>query len=93
MARIYGLDMLHHQNGYRVSTDVQVGDIERKYPLNAHAKALLGICPAFYESIGNEIPTDEERLHTSSDVEFDSNEEVDPTQGGDEANGGDAMED
>uniref|UniRef100_M1DSX8 Uncharacterized protein n=1 Tax=Solanum tuberosum TaxID=4113 RepID=M1DSX8_SOLTU len=93
MARMYGLEMLHHQNGYLASTDMQLGDIERHYPLNAHAKALLVIGPEFRESIDNDIPTDEERLRTSSDVEFNSDEEVDPAQAGDKAEGGDAMED
>ncbi|KAH0672406.1 hypothetical protein KY290_024647 [Solanum tuberosum] len=75
MARMYGLEMLHHQNGCLASTDMQLGDVERRYPLNAHAKALLGISPEFCEPVDNDIPTNEERLHTSSDVESDSDEE------------------
>ncbi|KAG5605372.1 hypothetical protein H5410_026864 [Solanum commersonii] len=85
MANMYGLEMLHHQNGCLASTDMQLSDVERHYPLNAHAKALLGIGPAFREPIDDCIPIDEERLGTSSDV--------DPAQAGVEAEGGDAMED
>jgi len=65
MARMYGLEMLRHQNGWQASTDEQLGDIERRYPLNAHVKALLGIGPAFHEPVDDDIPTDKERLHTS----------------------------
>ncbi|KAG5577264.1 hypothetical protein H5410_057398 [Solanum commersonii] len=93
MARMYGLEMLRHQNGCMASTDIQLGDVQRRYPLNAHAKALLGIGPKFRESVNNDILTNEERLHTSSDVESNSDEEVDPTQAGDKAEGGDAIED
>uniref|UniRef100_M1DBL6 Putative plant transposon protein domain-containing protein n=1 Tax=Solanum tuberosum TaxID=4113 RepID=M1DBL6_SOLTU len=93
MARMYGLEMLRHQNGCLASTDIQLGDVERRYPLNAHAKTLLGIGPEFRDPIDDDIPIVEEHLRTSSDVEFDSDEEVDPAQAGDEAEGGDAMED
>ncbi|KAG5619828.1 hypothetical protein H5410_005046 [Solanum commersonii] len=31
MARMYGLEMLRHQNGCHASTDMQLGDIERRY--------------------------------------------------------------
>uniref|UniRef100_M1E0T2 Uncharacterized protein n=1 Tax=Solanum tuberosum TaxID=4113 RepID=M1E0T2_SOLTU len=58
MARMYGLDMLRHQNGCRASTDMQLGDVERRYPLNAHAKALLGIGSKFPEPDDDDIPTD-----------------------------------
>ncbi|KAK4727005.1 hypothetical protein R3W88_031922 [Solanum pinnatisectum] len=86
-AKMYGLEMLHHQNSCHTSTDMQLGEVERCYPLNNHAKALLGIGPAFHEPIDNDIPTDEERAHTSSNVDFDSKEEIDPAQAGDEAEG------
>lgn len=68
MARMYGLEMLRHQNGCLASTDVQLGDVERRYPLNAHAKALLGIGLEFHEPVDDDIPTDEDRLRTGSDV-------------------------
>ncbi|KAH0716675.1 hypothetical protein KY290_012937 [Solanum tuberosum] len=32
MDRMYGMDMLHHQNGCRASTDVPLGDVKRRYP-------------------------------------------------------------
>ncbi|KAG5606846.1 hypothetical protein H5410_028338 [Solanum commersonii] len=92
MARMYGLEMLRHQNGCLASTDMQLGDVERRYPLNAHAKALLRIGPEFREPIDDDIPIVEERLRTSSDVEFDYDEDVDPAQAGDEVEWGDAME-
>ncbi|KAG5630183.1 hypothetical protein H5410_001900 [Solanum commersonii] len=91
MARMYGLEMLCHQNGGRVSTDLRLGEVERRYHLNDHAKALLGIGPEFCEPIDNDILTNEERLWTSSDVDSDSEEEIDPAHAGDEADGGDAM--
>ncbi|KAG5581027.1 hypothetical protein H5410_051654 [Solanum commersonii] len=72
---------------------MQLGDVERCYSRNTHAKSLHGIGPEFCESIDDVIPINEERLRTSSDVESDSNEEVDLDQAGDEAEGGDVMED
>uniref|UniRef100_M1DSZ7 Uncharacterized protein n=1 Tax=Solanum tuberosum TaxID=4113 RepID=M1DSZ7_SOLTU len=91
--RMYGLEILRHQNGSRASTDLQLGKVERRYPLNDHAKALLGIGPEFCESVDNDISTDEEHARTSSDVDSDSEEVIDPVQAGDEADGDDAMED
>ncbi|KAG5605960.1 hypothetical protein H5410_027452 [Solanum commersonii] len=64
------------------STDMHLGEVERRYPLNGHAKALLGIGPKFRESVNNDIPTDEENVRTSSDVESDLDEEVDLDQAG-----------
>uniref|UniRef100_M1DRA7 Uncharacterized protein n=1 Tax=Solanum tuberosum TaxID=4113 RepID=M1DRA7_SOLTU len=94
MARMYGLEMLRHQNGCWASTDVQMGEIERWYPLNAHAKALLVIGPEFHEMVDGDIPTYEDRLRTGSDVDSNSEMEVmAPTQADDEADGGDAMKD
>uniref|UniRef100_M1DNW2 Putative plant transposon protein domain-containing protein n=1 Tax=Solanum tuberosum TaxID=4113 RepID=M1DNW2_SOLTU len=90
---MYVLEMLRHQNCCMASTDMQLGDVERHYPLNDHAKALLGIGPAFREPVDNDISTDEEHLRTSSDVESDSDEEAGPALAGDEVEGGDAMED
>ncbi|KAK4713833.1 hypothetical protein R3W88_019740 [Solanum pinnatisectum] len=93
MVRMYGLEMLRHQNGYHASTDMQLGEVVRRYPLNDYAKALLGVGPEFHEPIDNDISTDEEYAHTSSDVDSDSEKEIDPTQVGDEAEGVDATED
>uniref|UniRef100_M1DMR7 Uncharacterized protein n=1 Tax=Solanum tuberosum TaxID=4113 RepID=M1DMR7_SOLTU len=94
MARMYGLEMLRHQNGCRASTVEQLGKVERRYPLNMHAKALLGISPEFHEHADDDISIDEDRLRTCSDVDSDSDtEEVDPAQAGDEVEGGDTMED
>uniref|UniRef100_M1DHR2 Uncharacterized protein n=1 Tax=Solanum tuberosum TaxID=4113 RepID=M1DHR2_SOLTU len=71
MVRMYSLEILRHQNGCLASTDMQLGDVERCYPLNVHTKALLSIGPKFCELVDDDISTDEERLHTSSDVESD----------------------
>ncbi|KAG5591699.1 hypothetical protein H5410_042213 [Solanum commersonii] len=82
-------EMLRHQNSSQVFTNLQLGEVERRYPLNDHAKALLGISPEFREPVNNDILTDEKHVSTNSDVTSDSNEEVDL----DQAVGGDAMED
>ncbi|KAH0652490.1 hypothetical protein KY289_030168 [Solanum tuberosum] len=87
MARMYGLEMLSHQHGSRASTDLQLSEVERRFPLNDHANALLGIGPKFREPVNNDIMTDEENVRTISNVEFDSEEEIDPAQAGDEADG------
>ncbi|KAG5594670.1 hypothetical protein H5410_035902 [Solanum commersonii] len=58
-----------------------------------HAKALLDIGLAFHELVDDDIPIDKERLCTSSDVESDSYEKVDPAKAGDEVEWGDAKED
>ncbi|KAH0655763.1 hypothetical protein KY285_030645 [Solanum tuberosum] len=54
-----------------------LGEVERRYPLNDHARALLGIGLEFQEPIENDIPTDEENMRTGSDVDSDSEEEID----------------
>ncbi|KAG5595499.1 hypothetical protein H5410_036731 [Solanum commersonii] len=78
MARMYGLEMLGHQNGYFASTDMQLGDVEKCYPLNAQEKALLGINPEFRVTVDDDILTDEDLLRTCSYVDSDSDEVVDP---------------
>uniref|UniRef100_M1DHJ7 Uncharacterized protein n=1 Tax=Solanum tuberosum TaxID=4113 RepID=M1DHJ7_SOLTU len=77
MARMYGLEMLRNQNGCHASTNMDVGEVERRYPLNDHARALLGIGPEFREPIEIDILTDEENLRTGSGVDSDSEEEID----------------
>ncbi|KAG5599586.1 hypothetical protein H5410_030956 [Solanum commersonii] len=90
---MYGMEMLCNQNGCQVSTNVQLGEVERRYPLNKHAKALLGIGLAFHELVDDDILTDEHRLRTSSDMDSDSEtEDVDSAYAGYETDGGDAME-
>uniref|UniRef100_M1D8F7 Uncharacterized protein n=1 Tax=Solanum tuberosum TaxID=4113 RepID=M1D8F7_SOLTU len=88
MAHIYGLQMLRHQNGCRASTDEQLGHVQMKYLLNVHAKTLLGINPEFHKPVDDDIPIDEDKLCSDSNV--DSNydtEEVDPVQAGNDAEG------
>ncbi|KAK4731675.1 hypothetical protein R3W88_024663 [Solanum pinnatisectum] len=93
MVRMYGLEMLRCQNGCHSSTDMHLGDVERRYPLNDHARALLGIGPKFWEPIENDILTDDDNMRTGSDMDSDSEEEIDPAQVDDEVDDGDAMED
>ncbi|KAG5630314.1 hypothetical protein H5410_002031 [Solanum commersonii] len=93
MVRMYNLEMLRHQNGCHASTDIQLGKVERRYLLNNYARALLGIDLAFREPVDNDIPTDEEHVRTGSDVDSDSEEEIDPAQADDAVDEGDAMED
>ncbi|KAK4723484.1 hypothetical protein R3W88_026263 [Solanum pinnatisectum] len=93
MARMYGLEMLRHKTGGRPSTDLELGEVHKRYLLNDHAKALLVLSLEFWKPIENDIPTDEENLRTGSDMVSDSEEEIDPVQAGDEADGGDVMED
>ncbi|KAH0644648.1 hypothetical protein KY284_032532 [Solanum tuberosum] len=50
----------------------------------AYGGALLGIGLEFHEPLDDVIPTDEERLCTSFDAEFDSDDKVDPAQAGDD---------
>ncbi|KAG5581536.1 hypothetical protein H5410_052163 [Solanum commersonii] len=47
----------------------------------------------YLELVDNNIPTNEEHVHTSSDVESDSDEKAGPTEAGDKVGGGDAIED
>uniref|UniRef100_M1DB56 Uncharacterized protein n=1 Tax=Solanum tuberosum TaxID=4113 RepID=M1DB56_SOLTU len=65
----------------------------RKDELIMARTALLGIGPEFREPIENDIPTDEENMRIGSDVDSDSEEEIDPAQADDEVDGDDAMED
>uniref|UniRef100_M1DVD1 Uncharacterized protein n=1 Tax=Solanum tuberosum TaxID=4113 RepID=M1DVD1_SOLTU len=53
----------------------------------------LEIDPEFRELTENDIQTDEENLRTGTNVDSDAEEEMDPAQSGDEADGGNAMED
>ncbi|KAG5571633.1 hypothetical protein H5410_061399 [Solanum commersonii] len=84
---MYGLELLRHQNGCHTSTDIQLGDVARRYPLNDHARALLGIGPKFWELIENDISTDEENMRSGSNVDSDSEEEIDPAQADAEVDG------
>ncbi|KAG5577163.1 hypothetical protein H5410_057297 [Solanum commersonii] len=70
-----------------------LGEVEKHYPLNGHARGLLGIGPKFREPIENDISTNEENMRTSLDMGSDSKEEIDPAHADEEVDGGDAMED
>lgn len=43
-----------------------------------HTEALLGIGPMFVEPFGNDVPTNEDKLRTSSDVDSNSEDEIEP---------------
>jgi hypothetical protein len=70
-ARMFGLEMLRHRTGGRPSTDEELREVERRYPLNEHAMAVLGLGPDFYEPTYDDVPTDEDKRRTGSDVESD----------------------
>lgn len=42
---MFGLEMLCHKIGGRPSTQQEINEVEARYPLNAHANAVLGISP------------------------------------------------
>lgn len=64
IGHMFGLDMLDHRNGCRSSTQEQWDEIKIKYPLNNHVEALLGIRPIFFEPVWDEVPIDEDKIHT-----------------------------
>lgn len=78
MTRTFGLEMLRHTTGGRPSTNWEIGEMHMRYPLNHHAKALPGIGFEFREPIENDIPTVEENLRTSSNVDSNIEEEINP---------------
>ena len=57
--------MVRYLNGCRASTDVQLEEVERRYPLDSQVKTLLGIDVAFHGSVDDDITTNEERLRSS----------------------------
>lgn len=85
--------MLRHNVGGYPSTYLEIGEVNRLYVLNDHAKTLLGIGLEFWEPIKNDIPTKEENLRSGSNLDSDFEEERDPAQLGDEVDVGDAMGD
>lgn len=46
--------------------------VATKYPLNEHAKSMLGLGPEFLESVWDDVPTNEDKRRTTSDSESDS---------------------
>ncbi|KAG5568431.1 hypothetical protein H5410_064554 [Solanum commersonii] len=75
MAHMYELEMLRHQNKCLASIEERLGEVERRYPLNVLTKVFLGISLEFHELMDNDVPTDEERMRTGSDVDSDSDTE------------------
>uniref|UniRef100_M1DFJ3 Uncharacterized protein n=1 Tax=Solanum tuberosum TaxID=4113 RepID=M1DFJ3_SOLTU len=57
---------------------VELSDIERRYPLNEHAKAMLGLVPEFLEPVWDDVPTNVDKRRTMSDSESDFDEEGEP---------------
>lgn len=74
MARLYDLEMLNNQNGFQASTYMQLGEVKRRYPLNYHVMARLGIDIEFREPVDYDIPIAEEHVHIRSYVESDSDD-------------------
>lgn len=93
MAKMYVLKMLRHTTGGRPSTDWEIWEVHMRYPLSHHDNALLGIGREFWEPINIDIPTDEKNLHTGSNVDSYSEEEIDLTMTGGGADGNESMED
>lgn len=56
MIRMYGLEMLLHKNEFLASTREQLVEVKRKYSLNEHAMAVLGLSPDFFEPTYNDVP-------------------------------------
>ncbi|KAH0695893.1 hypothetical protein KY289_013375 [Solanum tuberosum] len=69
MAHMYGLEMLRHKNGCQAFAEEQLSDIEQRYPLNEHAKVVLGLGPEILEPIWDDVPTDKDKMRTMSDIE------------------------
>ncbi|KAG5605227.1 hypothetical protein H5410_026719 [Solanum commersonii] len=46
-----------------------------EYPLNEHAKAMLGLVPEFLEPVWEDVSTDVDKRRTMSDSESDSGKE------------------
>ncbi|KAG5570995.1 hypothetical protein H5410_060761 [Solanum commersonii] len=74
-------------------TDIEFGPTLTTAEHHRRDELIMARIPEFRESVDDDIPINEERQCTSSDVEYDSDEEVDHAQAGEEANGGEAMED
>ncbi|KAG5632625.1 hypothetical protein H5410_004342 [Solanum commersonii] len=68
--------------------------MDHMYPLNMHARTVLGIEPTFIDPVDDDVPIDEDNLQTNSDVDtvFDT-KDVDPLQAVEEAKGEDAIDD
>lgn len=74
--RMFGLEMLHRRNGCRALTQEEQDEVVLKYSNNEHAKAFLRLRPTILEQVWDDVPTDEDKRHTISDNEFDSDVEV-----------------
>lgn len=66
MAHMYGLQMLLYQTSSRPSTLEELQDVKARYPLNDHAKAMLGIRPRSVKLVEDNIPTDLGEEHDES---------------------------
>lgn len=91
MVRMFGLKMLQHKTGVLLSNLIEPMDVNRHNSLNAHAEALLCIRQDFIE-LFVDIPMDEDNFCTGSDVDLDSEDEMDIPQAEDGARGNDVMD-
>lgn len=58
---MYGLEMLPHKNGCRASSQENLDEVAKKYPLNEHAMAMLGLGPDFFELVWDDVSNDEDK--------------------------------
>lgn len=76
MARMYGLKMLRHKTRGQPSNCSELDAVICQYPYNVHANVLLGIGPMFADPFWDDVPTDEDNLQTGSNVESNSEDEI-----------------
>ncbi|MCD9638649.1 hypothetical protein HAX54_022739, partial [Datura stramonium] len=66
-ARSFGLQMLHLCISGWPTTEEELWQVDRDYPMNEHARAMCRIGPAFVESVDDDVSTDKERCREDSD--------------------------
>lgn len=71
-AHMYGLKILRHRNECRVSLHEQLDKVASKYPLNEHVMTMLGLGHAYFETVWDDVPTDEDKIRSMSDSESHS---------------------
>uniref|UniRef100_M1DFT2 Uncharacterized protein n=1 Tax=Solanum tuberosum TaxID=4113 RepID=M1DFT2_SOLTU len=69
MAHVYGLEVLRKRIECLAYTVEKLSDVADMYPLNAHAKTVLGIEPSFFEPVDDDVHIVEDNLQTGSDVD------------------------
>lgn len=77
MACMFEMQSLMLRDHGRLITPEEIANVEIQYPLNDHARAMLGIGPQFIEQLDDDISSDLEA--NKSDTEEEDEEEVDDT--------------